>query len=471
MKYAAFVLLCVIYLSAAAQPLFRKAPVQVWLQDSVQSDFFFAQERKEGFAVTPLSSSWAGIENKKSGKGFAGFLQAGATGTFQRGKLRAEGYIVGGTGAYPQYFREITNRQSTFPGAVFTKRDSSSMSWLSPGLFLHFQASQHISVAGGFDRNFIGSGYRSMLLSDNAPNSPFLRFSAGFKKISYAFLLNHYRNVVLDGADRFRSDKYGVAHILQVSPWKWIDIQVFESVLWQSKDSAYNRGFDIQYLNPAIFFRPVEHAIGSADNALLGLGINLHPASRVTLYGQVLLDEFLLSEVKNERGWWGNKVAFQAGVRCRPMQGLALLGEINTARPFTYSHANPNTNYGHNGQALAHPMGANFVEALFLAGYNRGKHSFSLLAAASKKGFDDSRNFGGDIFRSYRTRSMDYGNKTGQGVPVENRMVTLSYGYLLSRRYNLELSGLVTLRTGTEKNSFVGLGLRTPFFNQYTDYP
>ena len=38
-------------------------------------------------------------------------------------------------------------------------------------------------------------------------------------------------------------------------------------------------------------------------------------------------------------------------------------------RPYTYAHHNPQQNYAHYNQPLAHPLGANFSEFLVMANY------------------------------------------------------------------------------------------------------
>ena len=65
-------------------------------------------------------------------------------------------------------------------------------------------------------------------------------------------------------------NKFSSAHILSWNISKWLNLSVFESVIWQGKDSLNNRGFDINYLNPFVFFRPIEYSIGSADNSFFG---------------------------------------------------------------------------------------------------------------------------------------------------------------------------------------------------------
>ncbi|MBK9418874.1 MAG: hypothetical protein IPN62_16725 [Flavobacteriales bacterium] len=92
-----------------------------------------------------------------------------------------------------------------------------------------------------------------------------------------------------------------------------MNLGIFEAIVWSAGDSLYPRGFDVQYLNPVIFYRPVEFAIGSPDNALLGGALNVRAGRSTTLYLQVMLDEFLLEQVRSGNGWYANKQAVQGG--------------------------------------------------------------------------------------------------------------------------------------------------------------
>jgi hypothetical protein len=53
---------------------------------------------------------------------------------------------------------------------------------------------------------------------------------------------------------------------LSINATKWLNIGLFEGVIFGRKDH-----FEFQYLNPIIFYRHIEGAIGSPDNALAGL--------------------------------------------------------------------------------------------------------------------------------------------------------------------------------------------------------
>jgi hypothetical protein len=225
--------------------------------------------------------------------------------------------------------------------------------------------------------------------------------------------------------------------------------------------------FELQYLNPIIFYRSVEQALGSPDNAFLGFDFKVNIPKHVQIYGQLLLDEFNFKEefstsgksklygITHPRRWWGNKFAAQLGIKYIDAFGvdhLDLQLEGNVARPYTYTHNDTTTSWTHYNQPLAHPLGANFTELIFQVKYQPlQKLYLSSRFIYDKKGedfFNDSLNFGGNIFRDYddipgNKKPNRYGNVIGQGVqartfyvdfvatyePWHNIFVDFSYVY------------------------------------------
>ena len=91
---------------------------------------------------------------------------------------------------------------------------------------------------------------------------------------------------------------------------RW-NLGLFESVIWTDTN---NRGFDMNFVNPIIFYRAVEFSSSArTGNAVLGLTSKYKWNNQLNFYGQFLLDEFSLGEVKNEKNSWKNKFAYQLG--------------------------------------------------------------------------------------------------------------------------------------------------------------
>ena len=259
-----------------------------------------------------------------------------------------------------------------------------------------------------------------------------------------------------------------------------LNLSLFESVVWQDKDTLINRGPDINYFNPFIFFRPVEYGMGSADNSLLGAGLKLTFNKHLIAYSNFILDEFLLSELRNSTGWWGNKYGLQFGLKLFDilnLEGLYSIFEYNSVRPYTYSHMTSKQNYGHKNHSLAHPLQSNFKEFLVVLGYQKNNIDFSFQYHNQLFGIDSSGiNFGGNMFNSYVDRNGDYVQFTGQGNLVRQNIFITQFSYLLVPLTNTKLFIQLNIRRAkdiiglSKDNNMVNFGLSSSLWQNQKDY-
>jgi hypothetical protein len=171
----------------------------------------------------------------------------------------------------------------------------------------------------------------------------------------------------------------------------------------------------------------------------------------------LVLDEFKLGEVRAGSGWWANKQAVQLGGKYIDVAGLRNLDlqvEFNYIRPYTYQHQDSYTSYQHYQQPLAHPMGANVSEVLGVLSYQPlprlmlvGKAFYSEqgLDFAEEPGTD--LNYGGNVLKSYNTRVMEYGNRTGQGN--KSRLLHADFTATYQPRLNLFVDAKLIARNQT----------------------
>ncbi len=321
-----------------------------------------------------------------------------------------------------------------------------------------------------------------MLLSDVASNYPFVKLSTYVWNLQYSIMWAQFQEPNVGGQNdrEFWPKKYGVFHYLDWNVSDRFSIGFFEAVTWRAVDSLYGyRGFDLNYLVPLILFRPIEYSMGSPDKMKIGLNAKLKISDHISSYSQILIDEMVISEYLNERGFWANKYGFQAGVKAFDAfntRGLFLQTEFNTASPYTYSHWEYMTNYGHYRQPLAHPLGANFYEYLL-----RGNYSINNVEISAQFNYalygDDSTgvNYGQDIYKSYNTRLRDYGNYSTQGVKTHLAVADVRFAYLLNRLLNLRIElGILyrnkTSNISTDQSTWVTIGIRSSFRNIYYDF-
>ena len=334
-----------------------------------------------------------------------------------------------------------------------------------PYKFLTFQA--------GKDQNFFGDGYRSLLLSGNSSPYPFIKAIVNVGKIQYIVLYQFMKDVDTEFESYPHEQKYSTTHFLSWNIGKRFNINLFETVIWRNKlEEGVNRGYDFNYINPIIFFRPVEYSIGSADNMIMGAGFRVRLLKKTNFYGQLVLDEFKLSELKSNEGWWANKYGYQFGLKIYDLFGikdLFVLGEYNMVKPFTYSHKSSMENYGNMHQALAHPLGSNFKELLAVINYRKDRWQFQIKIAYAKVGADingDSTNYGQNIYRSYADNRNEYGNFLLQGELTKLIKTEVKLAYIINPLWNLRLE--TGFRMYTYSNTNADLKQNTIFLSLKT---
>lgn len=348
---------------------------------------------------------------------------------------------------------------------------SGHISW-APSKFLNIQA--------GHGKNFYGDGYRSLLLSDYAFNYPYLKLNIEAWKLKYSIMYAQFQDLkVPHGGNIGFQKKYGTFHFLNYAVNRRLQLGLYEAVIWINEDSTGHRGFDVNYLNPVIFFRPVEFSLGSPDNVLIGLNASYKLRKKNVLYAQFLLDEIKVHEILSGDGWWGNKSALQAGFRTYDiagLDGLSLQSEVNFVRPYTYSSRTSTLCYGHYNEALAHPLGANFIESVSILKYHYKRFYAQLKYNFIRFGADDDGiNYGNDIWQSYTTRPFEYGNYVGQGDKTTVNIVDASVSYLVNPATNMNVTLGLMRRTfdpeiGWRESTFFYFGFRTSLNNLVYDF-
>lgn len=334
----------------------------------------------------------------------------------------------------------------------------------------------------GRDKHFIGDGYRSVLLSDCGPAYPYFRINTNIWRFQYnVWYTWMYDVTTANGLKKNYQNKFATFHYLSYNIIKELNVGIFENIVWRGTDSNQVRTFEVNYLNPILFFRPQEFSVGSPDNAFLGLNMNAKLFNRVKLYGQLGLDEFFLKEIRARKGWWANKQAWQLGakyINAFTVKGLSLQAEYNQVRPYTYTHGIIEQNYAHYGMPLAHPYGANFREYIGIVKYRKDNWQISAQLMSVTIGKDTvgtKTNMGQNIFLSYTTRPYEYGHHTTQGVKTNILQSDIKFTYFIVPDMNLRMELGYTQRSENNaqgyilQNPFVYFGIKSSFWNSYKD--
>lgn len=392
-------------------------------------------------------------------------------------------------GVFPEYLDDYIALHGVVPGQSSAKQSKErTKDWMYATASFSYDFSKYFQLTVAYDKNHIGDGYRSLLLSDFSSNYSQLKFTGEIGNVQYTSIWAYMNDPVNPRIDSLNSGgrygdgiKYGAFQYIDYNATNRLSVGIFQSVIWANRNQAGYRGIDLNYLNPGVLYRPIENNNRtSPDKMFLGLNARYKVLNNMSAYGQFLLGEFTAKEFFAGKGYAHNKWGAQLGLRgfdIFAIKNLNFLGEYNWVRPYTYQHFTSISNYSNNGEPLAHPRGANFKELVGIVNYHWKRYDFSGKAVYSMFGTDpdSDTNMGGDIFQSYRTIPERYGNKIGQGVKNNLYYADFRAAYILNPKYNLRLELGYTQRyrkiegSPTEKAGVVTFGLRSSFRNFYGD--
>ena len=370
----------------------------------------------------------------------------------------------------PSYVQSVQDSVGVIPLEGFWKSfGEDGYDFLRARGYLDFNVSPHVSAQFGFGNHFIGDGIRSLILSDFSNAYTYLKVDLEVWKFRYTNIFAEMIGDVFffEGGtlgSRAYPKKYFALHHLDLAITPNLHVGLFESVLTGQPDSLGGADFKIQYLNPIIFYGAIEQQDGSADNVIVGTDLNWGINPSLQFYGQFVLDELILDELLSNSGWWGNKYAFQLGLKHYNFltPNLSWQLEYNQARPFTYAHDGAFTSYTHYRQPLAHPLGANFREVLFVVGYQPAKRLITkanFLLADYGSGPVNGFSIGRDPLINSNNRGInnenDFGNRQGQGIAGDLAITQFLASYQFKHNLFLDLQLMYRLekREGSPNQS------------------
>jgi hypothetical protein len=436
------------------------------------------------FRLNPILNVQVGKESGREGLNF--FNQRGLR---FRGviddKVWFSASLIETQARFPEYVNQRINRDKAIPGASFYKNyqsnifgDVNGYDFLNGQGLVGFNISPHVSMQLGHGQHFIGDGYRSLILSDFAANYFYL-------KLNWRIWKFHYQNLYAElstnsnreiGSDDLLGKKYMTTHHLSYNITPKLNVGLFETVVF-----SRNNDFELQYLNPVIFYRVVEQMIGSPDNVIAGIDMRWDFLNRFSLYGQLVMDEFKFDELfLNRNKWWANKYGVQVGAKYIDMFGIDHLDgqvEFNLVRPYTYTHRDSSASYANYNQSLAHPLGANFKETVFIGRYRpikkltlEGRLLYAMYGEDTA-----TENYGNNILLPHTTRVSDYGNVIGQGVKAKQLTIGLDASYQIWHNMYVELHYLYRNKNSEDasrslKSSIIGTGIRMNIANRPNDF-
>jgi hypothetical protein len=351
--------------------------------------------------------------------------------------------------------------------------------------YISYSPNKHFNLQGGTGKHFIGDGYRSLLLSDNAFNYPYLRITTTFGIFQYTNLYASLMNLTFSkanipvGTEHLYEKKSANFQFLSIHIHPRIELGLFQALIAQAADSTNRQHLDFYYFQPVIGVSALKYGLNDPNHVLLGSTLKIKVCRFFYLYGQYMLDGVPIS---GPGGSIYNRQGFQAGAKffdfCK-IPNLDIQTEYNQVRPFAYSSSESSQSYTHYGQPLADPLGANFRESILIVHYRINGFFIQLKYIHANIGADSlGKNYGQNVFNSdYTAYVGTTPNSTPmlQGVKSTLDSYDLKLGYLINPSYNLNLVVGMMMRdyrnsTTNAKTDYIYLGLQTSLSNIYYDF-
>ena len=302
---------------------------------------------------------------------------------------------------------------------------------------------KYFSFLFGRDYNQWGAGHRGqMMMSTNAPVYDQLKLTVRYWRFKYTHITAFLQYIPPEGRKNIKAfdpiDVYWAGNRLEMYLGKGIQLGLSQAIIYG------NQSLKLGYMNPAAFFKSLEHYYGDRDNSSLGADIAWRVYPGIKLFGEWFIDDITTTKLGSK--FFGNKFGFQGGVFwVNPLRiaGSDVLLEYTRIKPYVYSHSVQDYNkYKQYDTVLGHFIGPNsdnlFVRLRY-SPHRRMQFEFTLERYRHGQNPPD-RNVGGDADLPFR-------------FGLDNRQVTFLDGIRIERtvfggetRYELLRNTFMTLR-------------------------
>jgi len=386
-----------------------------------------------------------------------GFIGSGYIGD----KVYFETMFIENQSQFPVYLANIVKASAVVPGQGRWKIFKvTGYDYAFSSGFVSYHPIKNLNIQFGHGKHKIGNGYRSLLLSDNAFNYPYARFTQQWFKGRlqytniYAALMNldYATKIPVPNTERLFQKKAASFQYLSINPAKFLNIGFFQGMIWQAGDDKNRQHLDWQYFNPVIYTNISQYGLNNRNNILAGGDIKIKITNKINIYGQFMADDLSTSKSL------GTGMGYQAGFNYYDVFGIRNLffqAEYNSVNQASYNSpvtAPANQSYSHYNQGLAYTPGYG-QELLFITDFK-----FKRFFVNAKYHYQTVPS-NGDYYYS-------------------TQIVNCKVGYLLNSAYNLNLALGYTYRNQNFPNfknlsnqtNYIYVGLRTSLYNLYYDF-
>ncbi|MEZ4799407.1 MAG: hypothetical protein R2809_06460 [Flavobacteriales bacterium] len=304
---------------------------------------------------------------------------------------------------------------------------------------LSYNVNDHLLLEMGNDRLFVGHGYRSLLLTDGTFNYPFLRgvlrlFDGKLEYSStFAVLQSLVRLPKGEVPESLFKRKNATFNYLSFKPSKWLELGLFEGVIWRRVSDSTIVKLPWNAYIPMIGLNTGVEGWSSTHNAYSGLNVRISPFKKLSVYGQLLMN-----------GTNSDQFGYQAGIKWlnAGLKNLDVQVEWNQTGDNAYTGNLFLERISHYNQYLGLPRGNGVQELVFILDYQ-----YKRLIASAK----------------YNTMSQN-------GVSHDLNQFEAEAGIRMNMKTNLQLLVGYINRDYQYKSQVFYVTFRTNIHNRYFDF-
>lgn len=386
-----------------------------------------------------------------------GFIASGSIGkTFYFETLFSENQSQ-----FPYYISHFNNQTGVVPGqGRYKVFKTTGYDYAFSSGFISYQPIKRLNIQLGHGKQKIGNGYRSLLLSDNAFNYPYIRITSEWFKgrLQYTNIYSVLMNLETGGSktpphtEPLFQKKAASFQYLSFNASKRINIGLFQGMIWNAADSMNRQHLDWQYFNPVIFSNLGYYKLNNKNNIVIGANLNIKITNAISVYGQFMGDDFSNTLAL------GNAFGYQAGAKyfnAFTLKNLMLQIEYNDVKEGSYNSpyvASSNQSFSHYNQNLA-----------FTPGY--GKELIVLADYKIQRIFINAKlNLQYLTLNNYSL----YNNTIGRvqlGYTINH-----AYNFNVSLGYNYRYQDYLSFSSSNNKTSFYTFSIKSNLYNTYYDF-
>ena len=307
---------------------------------------------------------------------------------------------------------------------------------------------RNVNLQLGHGKHKIGHGYRSLLLSDNAFNYPFVRLTQQWLKgkLRYTNVYASFMNLVpaakvtTKNTEPLFQKKSAAFQYLELQLHPAFSLSFFQGLVWKPGDERNRQHLTWEYFSPVIYSQLAKSGLDDEEkNIVAGMDILLKLSRYINVYGQLMAD-------KNDDG-----LGYQAGIKYFDVFGiehLSMQAEYNRVDEGAYT-GTATPSYFHYNQNIAFTP-QNCSEQIYMLDYRIKRLVFNA---------------------RYHVQDFYSGARNSNGI------TNVKLGYVVNPRYNMQLG---TGYIGRRNNYIIGVpnpytdyfyvSFKTSIYNQYYDF-